>query len=143
MFDFLKTFHSHNRHLILLLLVIAIALSLFGLLTKKKWSKANQISALLAMVISDIQFLIGLVLYVAYSPFGLKAFSNENINVMKDKAVREIAVEHLVLMLAAWILVHIGYAKMKKASNKFRVTSIYYSIALVLILLGIPWDRLA
>lgn len=142
MYDILKSFHSHNRNLVLLLLVIAILLAIVGLVSKKTWSKFNKIFSLLGMIITDIQFLIGMILYFAFSPLGIKAFSNDNINVMKDAVVRKIAVEHLVLMLAAWILIHIGYSKVKKSANPHKSILIYYGLGLVLILAGIPWGKL-
>jgi hypothetical protein len=61
------------------------------------------------------------------------------------KEVRKIAVEHFVLMLAAIALVHIGYIKVKKATEAAAVKKaslIFFGIALVLILAGIPWDKL-
>lgn len=122
-------------------MVLAILLALVGLIFKKPWSKFNKITSLIAMIVMDVQFLLGVILYFGYSAYGLKAFSNDNINVMKDKLVREIAVEHLVLMLAAWILVHIGYSKMKKATNKHLGIVLFYTLSLALILIGIPWDR--
>ena len=142
MVQILQTFHSHNRNLILLLLIIIVVVSFIGLTTKKPWSKFQKIIALVHLIVMDIQFAIGLVLYIGYSPFGLKAFSNPDLNVMKDAAVRAIAIEHLILMLLAWVLIHMGYSKSKKAVNPNRTVLIYYSIALVLIFAGIPWSRL-
>jgi hydrogenase maturation factor len=142
MFEFLKTFHSHNRNLILLFLILAVLLSLIGFLAKKPWSKFNKITSLIAMIVMDVQFLIGMILYFGFSAFGIKAFTNENVNVMKDAYVREIAIEHFVLMLGAWVLIHVGYAKMKKSKVKNKTIFIFYTASLVLVLLGIPWERL-
>jgi hypothetical protein len=63
---------------------------------------------------------------------------------MKNSALRFYAVEHILLMIIALVLVHIGRSKSKKAVapwKKHRVAAIYYGIALVLILAAIPWDR--
>lgn len=142
MVQILQTFHSHNRNLILLLLIILVVVSIIGLTTKKPWSKFQKVLSLVHLIVIDIQFAIGAVLYVGFSPFGLKAFSNPNVNVMKDADVRVIAIEHLIIMLLAWILIHMGYSKSKKSSNPNRPAAIYYTIALILIFIGIPWGRL-
>jgi hypothetical protein len=45
-------------------------------------------------------------------------------------------------MIIAWILVHAGRAAVKKAFNsggKFKKTLIFFGIALLLILIAIPW----
>lgn len=141
MYQFLQTFHSHNRNMVLLIGVILILLSLTGMISKQPWNKFKKILSLIWMIVVDIQCTIGLALYFGVSSFGLKAFSNPNINVMKDAAVRKIAIEHLVLMLAAWIIVHIGYSKIKSAQNPHKTVVVYYGIAMILMLAGIPWGR--
>jgi hypothetical protein len=97
------------------------------------------------MIFCDIQLLVGLLLYFGDSPFGIKAFSEGMGHVMKTGEIRKIAVEHFVLMLAAITLVHVGYSKVKNSDTaaKVKKTSlIFFGIALVLILAGIPWGRL-
>ena len=94
------------------------------------------------MILIDIQVTLGLILYFAYSDWGIKAFKNPAINVMKDAAVRKIAVEHLAIMIVAWIIVHIGYSKIKKSTNPHKTTLIFYGLSILLILLGIPWDKI-
>jgi len=142
MYQTLQTFHSHNRNLILLLMIVVLVIAIIGLITKKPWSKFQKVLNLVNMIVIDIQFALGLILYTGYSSLGLKAFSNPDVNVMKDADVRLIAIEHLTLMLLAWVLVHVGYSKSKKANNPNKTVTIFYSIALLLILIGIPWSRL-
>ena len=97
------------------------------------------------MIICDIQLVIGLALYFKYSGYGISAFNNGIGNVMKNADLRKIAVEHFALMMIAFTFVHIGYAKLKKMSenSKIKRTSlIYFGIAMILILAGIPWNRI-
>lgn len=142
MYQFIQTFHSHNRNIIFLVIAIVLVLSIIGIIQKKPWSKIQKIVSLVFMIVIDIQATLGLILYFGFSNSGIKAFSNPNINVMKNDAIRKIAVEHLILMLLAWILVHIGYSKIKNSSNPNKSTLIYYGLSILLILLGIPWDRI-
>ena len=64
---------------------------------------------------------------------------------MKNADLRFYAVEHFAMMLIAVILVHIARAKSKKALKdvaKFRISSIFYLIAMVIMVAAIPWSRL-
>ena len=57
---------------------------------------------------------------------------------MKDAASRFWAVEHIFSMLLAIALITIGHVKYKK-TLKANSTRILYVIALILILLAMPW----
>ena len=63
-------------------------------------------------------------------------------NAMKSPMTRFYAIEHLVGMLIAIILLHIGKAQGKKRISdkaKHRRTLIFYFLALLIILASIPW----
>ena len=58
--------------------------------------------------------------------------------------LRFFGLEHAVYMILAVILAHIGSALSKKAADsrgKFVRAAIFYGLALLLVLLGIPWGR--
>ena len=62
--------------------------------------------------------------------------------VMKDPAERFFAVEHALMMVVAWLLVHIGRSMVKRAdtdAQKHKRTLIYFGIALIIIIAMIPW----
>jgi protein-S-isoprenylcysteine O-methyltransferase Ste14 len=137
--------HSHNlfRWLILVLFLIALFFSLNGWLQKKDWSKKDRITGSLLSIFMDIQLLIGLVLYFFVSPLTKSAFADFGA-AMKNSGLRFFAVEHIFLMVLAVVFVHIGKAKTKKAGANWknhRSAFIWFGLSLVLILLGIPWDR--
>lgn len=141
MYTFLQSTHSHTRWLVLAAAVFAIVLPMLNQTANKK----AKLPALILMIICDIQLLFGLMLYFGESPFGLKAFSEGMGHVMKTGELRKIAVEHLILMLAAISMVHIGYSKIKIANDANTIKKkslVFFGIALVLILAGIPWSRL-
>ncbi|NQW43398.1 MAG: cytochrome B [Bacteroidetes bacterium] len=140
--QFLKHTHSDVRWLVLVTAVVAIVLPFEN--NKTAIGKKDKLPALAFMIMCDVQLLMGLILYFVYSAMGFEAFSSGMKTVMSTAPIRKIAVEHFVMMLAAITLVHIGYAKLKKATDvsKFKkIGLIYFGIALVLILAGIPWDR--
>ena len=137
--------HTHNmfRWLVLFALIFAIAFGLLGWLKKYEWQKRDNLSGLLLTIFMDIQFLIGIVLYAFVSPITKAAF-NDFGAAMKNADLRFYAVEHILMMVIALVLVHIGRAKSKKNIapwKKHRAATIFYGISLLLILAAIPWER--
>ncbi len=142
MYEFLKSTHSHMRWLVMVTAVLAIAMPFLN--NRSEVSKKTKLPALVFLIICDIQLLFGLLLYFGASPYGLKAFDSGMSFVMKTAEFRKIAVEHIILMVLAIVLVHIGYAKTKKAANNAQVKKVamkFFLIALIVILAGIPWGR--
>lgn len=137
--------HLHNtlRWLILLSLVITLVKYVSGWLGNQSWKKTDNILGIVFTSLMDIQLLTGLALYFFLSPVTKLAMSDFGA-AMKDPSLRFYAVEHFSMMLIAVVLVHIGRAKSKKAktdSAKFRTATIFFLIALVVILAAIPWSR--
>ena len=62
--------------------------------------------------------------------------------VMKNGHDRFFTVEHSLMMILAWILVHVGRTSVKRASTdaaKHRKMLLFFGLALLLILAAIPW----
>lgn len=137
--------HTHNlfRWLVLLAILAAIIMAFVGWLNKRKWQKSDNMVGLVLMIFMDIQLLVGLILYALVSPLTKAAF-NDFGAAMKNPDLRFYAVEHILMMIVALVLVHIGRAKSKKALEpwkKHRAAAVYYTISLIVILAAIPWDR--
>ncbi len=137
--------HAHNlfRWLVLLALVLALVFAFIGWAGKKEWSKKDKITGLVLTIFMDIQFLIGFILYAFVSPYTQTAFADFGA-AMKNALLRFYAVEHILLMVVALVFVHIGKSKTKKGTlswKKHRVAAIWFGLALILVLAGIPWDR--
>jgi hypothetical protein len=133
--------HSAGRWLLLLLLLIAIFNS--AVAGGRPFIKSDHRTGLWLTTVTDLMFLIGLVLWI-FGPSGYQAIKNAGgmSAVMKDPVQRFFAMEHITAMLIAVILIHIGKAQAKKkiADNaKHRRTVIFYLIALIVILISIPW----
>lgn len=139
-----RLLHTHNlfRWLVLIVLVIAIGFAFAGWIGKREWSKKDNIAGLLLTIFIDIQFLVGVILYAFVSPLTKAAFADFGA-AMKNANLRFYAVEHILMMIIALVLVHIGRSKSKKATawKKHRTSAIFYGIALLVILAAIPWDR--
>jgi uncharacterized membrane protein len=131
------------RWLVLTALVLALLFAFIGWAGKKEWTKRDKITGLVLTIFMDIQFLVGLILYAFVSPFTKAAFADFGA-AMKNADLRFYAVEHILLMLIALVFVHIGKSKSKKLPEpwkKHRAAAVWFGLALVLILVGIPWDR--
>lgn len=135
-YTILKHTHSGTRWLVLLFLLIAIVFSVVKLIGKKDYAKFDKMTSMFSMSFTHLQLLIGLVLYFIS---GKVVFSGES---MKSDLLRFFLVEHIGMMLVAVVLITIGYSKIKKATEssvKFKRTLIFYGLALLVILVAIPW----
>ncbi len=137
--------HTHNllRWFVLFTALIALIFAITGWTGKKDWSRKDNLAGILLTIFVDLQLVIGLVLYFFVSPFTKAAFADFGA-AMKNSVLRFYAVEHILLMVIALVLIHIGRIKSKKAIipvQKHKSAAIWYGIAFILILAGIPWDR--
>ena len=134
--------HDYLRWLLLIVLVVTLVKYIAGWLGNQPWKKADNILGIVFTSLMDIQLLTGLFLYFL-SPITKLALSDFGA-AMKNADLRFYAVEHLSMMLIAVVLVHIGRARSKKAktdTGKFKIATIYFLIALVLMVVAIPWSR--
>ena len=92
------------------------------------------------MILFDVQLLVGLIIYAALSPTTQAALADFGA-AMKDSQLRFFAVEHLVGMVAAAALIHIGRKKSGSvtAGSRHKVALIFFALAIVIMLLSIPW----
>ena len=136
MFDILKHAHSGIRWILLALLLYAIYNAYTGWRGGRKFLDKDRKANLFAMIAAHVQLLIGLALWAMAGRFRI------NGDVMKDAMLRFFAVEHFTLMLIAIILITVGYSRSKKGTEdakRFKVAFWCFTIALVLILVAIPW----
>jgi hypothetical protein len=124
--------HLHNT--LRWVVLITLILSIYKLFTQKDALKTSKI----LLISAHTSLLVGLYQYIA-GPLGIKMIQAAGMAAtMKDPASRFWAVEHLFSMILAIVLITIGHIKYKK-SLKPGPTRILYVIALILILLAMPW----
>jgi uncharacterized membrane protein len=141
MYTALLTVHSYLRWLVLLTALIAIARAVTGMTQRRPWTPADDAAARWFGMSVDVQMLIGLILYFFLSPFTMSAWSDIGA-AMRDATVRFIAIEHQVGMLIAVALAHVGRARIRKsqdAARRHRMALIFFGLALVVMLISIPW----
>lgn len=131
--------HNLMRWAVLLFGLWTLLNALTGVFGKRSFTANDNRSNMLFMISCDIQLLLGLILYFTNSWFDrLKDLGNN----MKDSYNRFFTMEHLLLMIIAWILVHVGRSSVKKAgssSAKHKRMLIFFGLAILLILAAIPW----
>lgn len=131
--------HSGWAYIVLIVLVLATLNALYKLFADKEFDAKDFRISLFALITMHIQLLIGIVLWFTKGYFDELSVGE----VMKNDAIRKLAVEHPTTMIIAVALVTIGYSKHKKklvSKPKFKILSIFYTIALVLVLYMIPWN---
>ena len=142
MYTTLKYLHSGWAYIVLLVVLVATLNALIGFLGNKEYKPKDFRISLFALIVTHLQFVLAAILYFI-SPFGLKAITNNGMGeVMKNDGLRLVAVEHPTVMLLTIVCITIGYSKHKKklvSKPKFKVLSIFYTIALLLMLSRIPW----
>lgn len=143
MYPITLTLHSLYRWVVMLLTLVAVARALLGWLGKKDWMPLDDKLGKWLTISMDVQLLLGLVLHVFLSPLTQAAFKDFGA-AMANSALRFFAVEHLLLMVIAVVLGHIGRALSKKATEamaKHRLAAILYGLMALAILAAIPWSR--
>ena len=140
MYKGLLHLHSVLRWIILILLLVAVYKNFAD--RNKAFTPGHRKTALLLMICADIMLLIGLYQWFT-GPWGLKSIQNNGMSlVMKNSMLRFFAIEHLIGMLIAIILIHIGYAYSKKNITdavKHKRAVLFFGLALLIILISIPW----
>ena len=133
--------HSVGRWIVLLLLLFAIFNSLIA--GNRPFIRTDARAGLLLTIFADLMLLIGFALwYFGPKGYNLIQSSGGMTALMKTPYNRFFAVEHLVGMLIAIILIHVGKAQAKKKisdRSKHRRTLTFYTLALLIILVTIPW----
>ncbi len=128
------------RWAILLFGLWTVINALSGTIGKRSFTKNDNRSNLFFMISCDIQLLLGLVLFFSNSWFD--KLKNGMGPAMKDPITRFFTVEHTLLMIIAWVLVHAGRTSVKRAltdAAKHRKMLVFFGIAFLLILAAIPW----
>lgn len=132
--------HSVLRWLILVTTTLLIIISVKNYSQNKDYSKFDNILRSSSLGFLHLQFLIGFFIYFIFSPY-----ANSFLNFQFDNyELAFFGIYHFVLGIAIVVIATIGNVKIKKeieSKQKYRNTIIYFGIALILIILMIPWHR--
>ena len=145
MYAFILAFHNIIRWVVLIAGVLVVGKALFGWFGKKEWGKQDRLLGIIFTSSVDIQLLLGILLYFVYSNWALKAILDKGMSfVMGESQYRFFAIEHAFFMVLALVFAHLGSALPKRvedAVSKHKRAAIWFSLAILVILAGIPWWR--
>ena len=128
MLDLLVTVHSLFRWVVLLTALFAIAVALMSASGNRRWGMLGDRSSLFFTIAMDVQFLIGLLVWVTEQRW------------QGDVGLGWL---HPIAMLAAVALAHVGRARADVGRNatstdKGRQAAIFFAASLLVVLIAIP-----
>ncbi len=132
--------HSYVRWAVVILGALLIVRALAGWLGRRPWdASVGQLGSFFTIAM-DIQLLLGLLLYGVFSPTMQRAFDNFG-SAMGDARLRFWAVEHILVMMVAVVLAHVGHVTAKRMAEekRYRRYAIFAVLAMLAVLLAIPW----
>jgi len=133
--------HSLLRWAVIAAGLMAVGRAVGGMRRRRDWTAADTSAGRWFVVALDVQLLLGLALYLALSPMTRIAFADMGA-AMANSALRFWAVEHLLGMLVAVALAHVGRVRLRRTaegSRRHRIAAIFFGLALLAILITIPW----
>ncbi|WP_313091377.1 hypothetical protein [Chryseobacterium flavum] len=140
MYQTLTFLHSLVRWLVLISLIYAIYRSFTGYISNRKFTGTDNTVRHWTATIAHLQLVIGMIFYFK-SP--VIQYFWKHFNEAKESFEHLFfGLIHISLMVTAIIIITIGSALAKRKSldkEKFRTMVIWFSIALVIIFIAIPW----
>jgi hypothetical protein len=136
----LKEIHSFVAYFFLVSTLVFVVFCIVNFIKKTSFTKNQVLISKLSFISSHIQLLLGFSLWWLHGYAELLSYDAKAV--MKDGAVRKMVIEHPLTNFIAIIILTIGYISIKKASldsTKHIKGIIYYGIAIVFILLMIPY----
>jgi hypothetical protein len=127
MVDILREAHSGWRYLVILAAVVVIVKMLIGWLSAGKWSSLDRQLGMIFVSVLDIQFLLGIVLWIMLGGWSLPGSYVP-------------AWEHPVTMILAIAAAHGFWSAARKRepdSTKFRIATLGFIVSGLLIAVGV------
>ncbi|WP_299025408.1 hypothetical protein [uncultured Thermanaerothrix sp.] len=140
----LLTLHNLTRWAVIILGSVAFVRAARGWIGRTDFTPADTRAGALFTIAFDSQILLGLILYITRGWGGV--LIGDFGAAMREAALRFFAVEHILIMLIALGIAHMGRALSQKAPTalqKHRRAALGFGLALLLSLAAIPWPFLA
>lgn len=126
--DFVLILHNIMRWVVIVMAVYALVRMYKGVFGKGEFVESDRKALSWFAISMDIQLVLGLVLYIAGSWWA--------------NSIRFFAMEHIGIMIIAVVLAHLAVIFSKRAqtaASKFKRGAIYATLAILAVLVGIPW----
>jgi hypothetical protein len=141
MYEFILTLHSWLRWIVLLVGILAIFGNYTGWKKSLLYLGLNKQMNTIFIALLHTQLVLGMALYFGVSPM-MKGILADFGGSMKMAELRFWSVEHMLGMIVGIAIAQIGSIKAKKQETdamKYKTAFIWFSIALLIILLMIPF----
>ncbi len=143
MYGVVLALHNLIRWVALGFGIAAAVLAWVGWLRKRDWHPSDRkLGSYFAMSV-DIQLLLGLLLFFFFSPLTRTALQDFG-TAMSVANLRYFVLEHPFYMILALVFAHLGSIlprRVDQSTSKFRRAAIWFTLAVFMILLGMPWAR--
>lgn len=143
MYPYILGLHNIVRWIVLIAGAWAVILAWRGWIGRRQWTATEGRATRVFLGVLDLQFAIGLVLYVVFSPLTRQGFRDVGA-AMRDAPIRYFLLEHPMIMFLAIAAAHIGSAQIRRAGSdaeRFQRASIFLGLSLAALIGFIPWAR--
>lgn len=143
MYVFTLALHNIMRWVVVLTALWLMYRTYSGLFGRRAYTAQDAAAGRWFTIGLDVQLLLGLLLYFVLSPLTKNALADFG-GAMSNSDVRFFLVEHSLMMVVAVIVAHVGSAQVRKSADdraKFVRSAIWYTIAVLVVLASIPWQR--
>lgn len=143
MYQVVLALHNVVRWVVIAVGAWAVLRAWRGWLRNLAWTARDARASRLFVGVLDFQLLLGLLLYVVFSPLTRRAFQDPGA-ALRDTPVRYFFIEHTAFMLGAVAIAHIGLTKVRRQSSdsgRFQAAALWLGVALAVIVGFLPWAR--
>lgn len=143
MYVFTLALHNILRWVVVLTALWLMYRTYSGLFGRRTYTAQDAAAGRWFTTSLDVQLLLGLLLYFVLSPLTKNALADFGA-AMSNSDVRFFLVEHSLMMVVAVVVAHVGAAQVRKSADdraKFVRSAIWYTIAILVVLASIPWQR--
>ena len=133
--------HSYLRWIVVITGLLLCIRSFTAWRSERNWEQVDERLHVALVAAFDTQFTIGLLLYVFLSPLPWAFFADLSNNI-KEPTLRFFGMEHVIAMLVATAIVHVGRVQSKRAAtDSLRHRRIWTTTLFALLIIGaaIPW----
>lgn len=132
--------HSWSRWLVLGFLLYAIYRASIGYFKNELFTKADDSVRHWTATVAHIQLMLGVILFTN-SPVA-NGYWASGLELLQDFDTTFFGLIHSILMLTSVVILTIGSALAKRTTadrDKFRIMLLWFSVALLIIFIAIPW----
>jgi hypothetical protein len=136
--------HSYVRWALLIGAVMVTARAFSGWRAARPWTKRHQTALRFLVRVTDVQLVIGVLLYLWSSPISAAFFADPR-HTIHDHVLRFFGVEHVTMMLIAAGVLHAGWRRVRGATSdvvRHRTAARWTGAFLTIVCTSVPWPGL-